>query len=61
MENGSIAGGFGSAVLEWMSDHGYSPSVKRLGLPDEFIQHGKVDELQHIVGIDKEGIKKALI
>ena len=61
VEDGSLNGGFGSAVLEWMSDHGHRVQITRLGLPDEFVQHGKVEELQHIVGIDKEGIKKALI
>ena len=53
-------GGFGSAVLEWLSEHGYATTVTRLGLPDRFVEHGKVSELQHIVGIDKEGIKKSL-
>ena len=60
VEDGSLNGGFGSAVLEWMSDHGHRVQITRLGLPDEFVQHGKVEELQHIVGIDKEGIKKSL-
>ena len=61
VEDGVRNGGFGSAVLEWFSDHGYKTEVVRLGLPDEFVEHGKVDELQHIVGIDKEGIKQSLI
>ena len=61
VENGAIRGGLGSAVLEWMNDHGYTPKVKRLGLPDNFIEHGTVKELQHIVGIDEEGIKKAIL
>ena len=61
VENGVIKGGLGSAVLEWMNDHGYSPKIQRLGLPDSFIEHGTVKELQHIVGIDEEGIKKAII
>ena len=56
IENGVRAGGMGSAVLEWMSDHGYQPHIKRLGLPDKFVEHGKVSELQAIVGIDKESI-----
>ena len=60
VEDGVRNGGFGSAVLEWLSDHGYNTKVTRLGLPDTFVEHGKVEELQHIVGIDKEGIKKAL-
>ena len=61
VEDGVRNGGFGSAVLEWLSDHGYRTEVDRLGLPDEFVEHGKVEELQHIVGIDKEGIKRSLI
>lgn len=61
IEDGARNGGFGSAVLEWMSDNGYSPIIKRIGLPDKFVEHGKVDELQAIVGLDKEGIKKMII
>ena len=59
VEDGVRIGGFGSAVLEWMSDHGYQPQITRLGLPDHFVEHGTVDELRHIVGIDKEAIMKA--
>ena len=61
VENGVIRGGLGSAVLEWMNDHGYTPRVQRLGLPDSFVEHGTVKELMHIVGIDEEGIKKAIL
>ena len=61
VENGVIRGGLGSAVLEWMNDHGYAPRVQRLGLPDSFVEHGTVKELMHIVGIDEEGIKKAIL
>ena len=60
VENGTREGGLGSAVLEWMNDHGYSPRVIRLGLPDHFVEHGTVKELQHMVGIDEEGIIKAI-
>lgn len=61
VEDGVRNGGLGSAVLEWMNDHGFSPTVERLGLPDTFVEHGTVDELQHIVGIDIESIIKAII
>ena len=61
IEDGVRNGGLGSAVLEWMNDHGYTPSVRRLGLPDAFVEHGTVEELHHIVGIDTENIIKALI
>ena len=60
VENGVRNGGMGSAVMEWMSDHGYQPHIKRLGLPDKFVEHGSVCELQAIVGIDEESIKKAI-
>ena len=61
VENGVRTGGLGSAVLEWMNDHGYQPQVVRLGLPDHFVEHGTVDELRHIVGLDKESIVKAIL
>ena len=60
VENGVVRGGLGSAVLEWMNDHGYPPRIQRLGLPDHFVEHGTVKELMHIVGIDEEGIIKAI-
>ena len=60
VENGVRNGGMGSAVMEWMSDHGYQPHIKRLGIPDKFIEHGKVSELQAIVGIDEASIKKVI-
>ena len=60
VENGARKGGLGSAVLEWMNDHGYQPTVTRLGFPDHFVEHGKVCELQKIVGIDAEAIMKAI-
>ena len=60
VENGVLIGGLGSAVIEWMSDHGYQPQIKRLGIPDKFIEHGKVSELQAIVSIDEASIKKVI-
>ena len=61
VENGVRNGGLGSAVMEWLSDHGYTTHVTRLGLPDDrFVEHGTVSELQKIVGIDVESIKKAI-
>ncbi len=60
LEDGVREGGFGSAVLEFMADHSYTPQVVRLGLPDNFVEHGSVAELHRIVGIDKEGIKKVI-
>ncbi|MBQ7631718.1 MAG: 1-deoxy-D-xylulose-5-phosphate synthase [Paludibacteraceae bacterium] len=55
-EDGLIAGGFGSAVLEWMADHGYSPRVIRLGVKDQFVEHGSTKELYHLLKLDKEGL-----
>jgi 1-deoxy-D-xylulose-5-phosphate synthase len=49
----------GSAVMEWMSDHNYYPHVKRLGLPDHFVEHGAINELKAISGIDHNSIKQA--
>ena len=60
VEDGVRNGGMGSAVLEWMSDHGYQPHLTRLGLPDEFVEQGTVAQLHHLVGIDKEGIIRSL-
>ena len=60
IEDGVRNGGLGSAVLEWMSDHGYSPRIVRLGLPDHFVEHGTVAQLQQLVGIDAESIAKAI-
>lgn len=60
IEDGARKGGFGSAVLEWLEDNGYKKNVVRLGLPDHFVEHGTVAELQHIVGIDAEGIIDAV-
>lgn len=60
IEDGTVEGGLGSAVLEWMADHGGRPEVVRMGLPDRFIGHGTPEQLYRIVGIDKEGIKRVL-
>ena len=61
VENGVRDGGLGSAVVEWMNDHGYRPEVVRLGLPtDQFVEHGTVAELQQLVGLDKESISRAI-
>ena len=60
VEDGIRNGGMGSAILEWMSDHGYSPIMKRMGIPDEFIEHGTVAELQHICHIDQNSIIAAI-
>ncbi|MBR1711900.1 MAG: 1-deoxy-D-xylulose-5-phosphate synthase [Alloprevotella sp.] len=58
IEDGCRMGGMGSAVLEWLEDHGYHPTVRRIGLPDSFVEHGTVPELYRLVGLDKESIKR---
>lgn len=61
VEDGILKGGVGCAVLEYMADHDHTPHVRRLGIPDRFIEHGAVDILRHLCGIDKEGIRDALL
>lgn len=56
IEDGTMVGGFGSAVIEFNADNNYTPRVKRLGIPDEIIEHGTQEELQNQCGFDKEGI-----
>jgi len=60
VEDGVRTGGMGSAVMEWMQEHGYRPSITRMGLPDEFVEHGPVGELRKICGLDIESIKRAI-
>lgn len=60
VEDGAVAGGVGSAVLEYMSEHNHAPHVRRIGLPDHFVEHGAVGILHHICGTDSEGIAKAI-
>ena len=61
VEDGVRAGGLGTAISEWMGDHGFTPHIVRLGLPDTFVEQGTVEELKHICGIDICGIKKEII
>ena len=61
IEDGMIAGGMGSAVLEWMADHGYTPRIVRLGVEDQFVEHGSTKELYHMLKLDKEGICESLL
>ena len=60
IEDGVRNGGMGSAVLEWMSDHGYQPTITRMGLPDDFVEHGTVNQLREIVHLDNNSIKETL-
>lgn len=61
VEDGTIVGGVGSAVLEFMADHGYSAEVKRLGIPDKFIEHGEQSELYEECGFSAKQIKQEVI
>ena len=60
IEDGVRDGGLGTAVTEWMNDNGFHPEIHRMGLPDEFVEHGTVAELKYITGIDTAAIKKAI-
>ena len=60
LEDGCIQGGLGSAVLEFMADHHYQAQVKRLGIPDSFIEHGTQEQLYAECGFDQKGILNAI-
>ena len=60
IEDGSLKGGFGSAILEWLADNGFSKKVTRLGIPDKFIEHGAPAQLYKLVGLDVESIIKII-
>ena len=61
IEDGVIQGGMGSAVLEFMADHEYTPTVKRIGIPDKFVQHGTIAQLYQLCGMDEDSITKELL
>lgn len=61
VEDGVVQGGFGSAVLEFMAENSYSPQIKTLGIPDEFIEHGTPEDLYKTCGIDTKGIVKTVL
>lgn len=60
VENGSIKGGLGSAVTEFMAANDYHPDIRMIGIPDKFIPHGSIPELYQLCGMDVESIRKAL-
>ncbi len=61
VENGVIQGGMGSAVIEFLCEHGYMTPVKRIGIPDRFIEHGSIPQLYKLCGLDAESIKEQLL
>lgn len=61
VEDGTIVGGFGSAITEFMADHGYTAQVVRLGIPDRIVEHGEQPELHKECGYDAEAIEMAAL
>jgi 1-deoxy-D-xylulose-5-phosphate synthase len=61
IEDGCVQGGFGSAVLEFMADHGYSAQVKRLGIPDRLVEHGTQQELWAECAYDEQAIYETAV
>jgi 1-deoxy-D-xylulose-5-phosphate synthase len=61
VEDGCLPGGFGSAVLEFMADHGYAAKVVRLGIPDKVVEHGEPEQLHQECGMDVANIKAAVL
>jgi 1-deoxy-D-xylulose-5-phosphate synthase len=59
IEDGTIVGGLGSAVIEFMAENGYAATIKRLGVPDKFIDQGTQTELARDCGFDMENIRQA--
>jgi 1-deoxy-D-xylulose-5-phosphate synthase len=57
IEDGTVKGGFGSAIAEFAAENNYKANIKILGIPDQFIEHGTVDELQHLCKIDVKSLK----
>jgi 1-deoxy-D-xylulose-5-phosphate synthase len=60
VEDGTVVGGFGSAVLEFMSAHNYGAEIKLLGIPDRLVEHGTLKELHRECGYDAQGIADAV-
>jgi 1-deoxy-D-xylulose-5-phosphate synthase len=61
VEDGTVIGGFGAAILEFMAMHGYKNEVKILGIPDRLVEHGSPKELQRECGYDAQGIREAVL
>jgi len=61
IEDGSMNGGLGGAVAEWMTAHGYKQPIERLGIPDTFIKHGTPQELKHLCAFDTQGVYDAIL
>jgi 1-deoxy-D-xylulose-5-phosphate synthase len=60
VEDGTVKGGFGSAILEFMAEHGYRAEVRILGIPDRIVEHGTLKELHRECGYDAPAIADAV-
>src|SRR3982750_4789392 len=60
IEDGTVVGGFGSAILEFMNEHGYKADVKIMGIPDRLVEHGTPKQLYAEIGLDANGIADKL-
>ncbi|HET9430137.1 MAG TPA: transketolase C-terminal domain-containing protein [Chitinophagaceae bacterium] len=60
VEDGTVEGGFGTAVLEFMAANGYKNNIRIMGIPDRLIEHGTPKELYRECGIDAQGIAQAV-
>jgi len=60
IEDGTVLGGFGSAIAEFISQNNFGNKLKILGIPDKFVEHGSQDELHSLLGLDPEGIAKTI-
>lgn len=61
VEDGTIKGGLGSTVIEWLNDHGYTTPVRRIGIPDKFVTHGTIPQLRALCGMDADAIYNAIV
>lgn len=61
LEDGTVKGGLGSAVLEFMAENGYAPHVEVMGIPDEFVEHGTPEELYRICRMDAESVMQTIL
>ncbi len=60
VEDNALSGGFGSVILEFAAHHQYTNSIKTQGIPDQFVEHGRVDELQTLVGLDTNSLRQLI-
>jgi 1-deoxy-D-xylulose-5-phosphate synthase len=61
IEEGVITGGFGDGVASWLLDKGFNGTLKRLGLPDQFVEHGPRDKILSTLSLDVQGIESSII